>query len=70
MPIQKRCNSRINVNNKYRYCKKNASINGKCMQHYKKYILDGVKQAYGICCFCGYYCNPCSQACGKCCRML
>ena len=23
---------------------------------------------YGICCFCNDYCNPCSQACGRCMR--
>ena len=23
---------------------------------------------YGICCFCQNYCNPCSQACGRCMR--
>lgn len=23
---------------------------------------------YGICCFCGEHCNPCSQACGYCVR--
>lgn len=25
---------------------------------------------YGTCCFCGEYCNPCSQSCGRCARQM
>ena len=26
------------------------------------------EEVRGTCCFCGYECNPCSQACGSCAR--
>ncbi len=26
------------------------------------------EEVHGTCCFCGYECNPCSQACGSCAR--
>ncbi len=76
MSKHQRCNYKINVNHKknvnhkMRKCKRFASINGKCTQHYKKNIFDIEKQDFGICCFCSDYCNPCSQSCGKCSRML
>lgn len=70
----KKCIHIINVKNKKRRCKRNAIMFGKCMQHNKNTInKDSNKQItddYAVCCFCGEHCNPCSQSCGICARII
>lgn len=45
-----------------RRCKRRASNDGKCMQHYNSLVHK--------CCFCDQECNPCSQTCGRCARTI
>ena len=57
---------------KNRKCKKNIYKGNYCKIHRDIVSKNNqlIEEEIGICCFCKGQCNPCSQACGKCARMM
>lgn len=57
-----------------RKCKKIEVDGNYCHIHSEKNTMNNagvtndMNNTYGVCCFCGDYCNACSQACGRCMR--
>jgi hypothetical protein len=71
-----RCIYKISDSKPHR-CKNHIHKNFYCKIHYD--IINNVNlvdnktdttDEYGTCCFCGDYCNPCSQSCGRCAREI
>jgi hypothetical protein len=70
---KRRCHFQITdkITKRKRNCK-NKSQYYYCKLHQTPYISAEIAETelLGTCCFCGYDCNPCSQACGSCIRKL
>ena len=68
MAPTKRCHMMIKDNDnkkKMRKCKNKTEF------HFcKKHQIALLNDEYGLCCFCGNRCNPCSQSCGRCARSV
>lgn len=45
-----------------------TDINKNTLYDSSFYTSEETEEEVGICCFCGDYCNPCSQSCGSCAR--